>query len=782
MLRGSCAGTVYEGARQDKLEGCVASHPPLAPGAEIADRYLVEAPLGRGGMGAVYRVMDRVLGEPVALKLMDGVHDPAAVERFRREVRLARRITHRNVARTFDIGEHGGVPFLTMELVPGESLSARISRDGKIATPVAIDIVNQVCDGLTAAHEAGVIHRDLKPANVLVQGSGRAVILDFGIARAMGEVTLHPQGAPGTLAYMAPEQLGGDELDARTDLFALGVMLHQMLAGRLPRWGEPGDLISRIERELPDVFLTDQPLALQRLVLRLLERDPGKRPSSAASVQSLLTSAGRAGEEATTASPPRAALRAAAQSAEAERTEITALPERARSLAVLIFRERDGEGLGVEIAEGLVDALSRAQGLRVLSSSATARFGASAEPSSVGRELGVDLVVEGTVRRGGDTLRVTARCIETATGVQIWNERFEAGASELLALEDELGQRIAEALRVQLAITADRGRIDGPAVDLYLAGRRSLRASLDDASQTVSRALELAPEFRPAIAAHALASVRESLTAEQSDTSVRERLDAAVRRALEQAPDLPDSHLAAGLLATHRAEYAEAAGHLRRAVAIAPTFAQAQEYLGHLQCETGRADEGVRRLEMVLRLDPVAALAAADLARHYFFRGRTEDHRRAWGELVKRTQGTGPMLWQLELRLAAWRRDEVALRNMHARLSHAKGLGPGLLHAYAELVLAGRAEPSPLGRMLEVAREWQNLRFRSFANQLIAEALALGGEPQGALDAIERALDAALTDVEWLEQCPALVSLRSSDRLVGLVERTREKTRALWSA
>jgi serine/threonine-protein kinase len=750
------------------------SHPPLAPGTEIAGRYLVEALLGRGGMGAVFRVMDRVLGEPVALKLMDGVQgDPVAVERFRREVRLARRITHRNVARTFDIGEHGGVPFLTMELVSGQSLSARIREAGRLDAREALGVARSICSGLTAAHEAGIIHRDLKPANVLLDASGRVVILDFGIARAMGEATLHSQGVPGTPAYMAPEQLTGDSLDGRTDLYALGVILHQMLTGRLPRWGEPGALLARLERELPEVFLTEHTPEVQGAVLRLLARDPARRPATAREVERLL---GGTPDAASTVP-----ARLASNAPRAERTEISSLPEAARSLAVVPFRDREDEGLGVEIAEGLVDALSRAHGLRVLSSSATARFGTSADPQEVGRELGVDLVVEGSVRRLGDGLRVTARCVDAGTGVQVWNERFEIARVELLALEDELGQRIAEALRVELTIAKDRGLIAADALQLYMAGRSALRASQLDSAQTFTRALQLAPGFRPAIAAHALASVRDSLTAERSEEGTQERLEATVARALREAPDLPDSHLAAGIFATNCAKYAEAAQHLRRAVALAPTFAVAQEYLGRFQCEAGRAEEGIRRLELVLRLDPLLAIGAANLVRHYFFRGREDDRRRVFDELVRRTGGTGPVIWQLELRHAAWQRDVPALGAVLERLTHASGTGPLILRAYGELVLSGDPAGLPLERMLDVADTWQNLRFRSFANQLIAEALASCGSTGGALDAIERAADAALTDVEWLEWCPVLSALRTEPRFVGVLERVRERTFGLWS-
>ena len=262
---------------------------PLEAGERFANRYVVLRMLGVGGMGAVYAVRDDAVGETVALKILTldvGGRSTEVLERFRREVRVARRVTHRNVARTFDLGEHGGIHFLTMELVEGESLDARLARQGRLPIAVGAEIAIQICEGLAAAHAAGVVHRDLKPANVLCARSGRVVLTDFGIARALADdgasAKVKTAGIVGTPAYMAPEQVSGGVADARADLYALGVVLYELVTGELPFDGDSpmAAAVARLLRdpEDPRTHMPDLPAELAALVLRCLAREPAGRP------------------------------------------------------------------------------------------------------------------------------------------------------------------------------------------------------------------------------------------------------------------------------------------------------------------------------------------------------------------------------------------------------------------------------------------------------------------------------------------------------------------------
>lgn len=266
---------------------------PLEPGL-FAERYLLQRVLGRGGMGTVYEARDEVRGEVVALKVLEaaGPRRPVALERFRREAALARRITHPHVARMYELGSHQGRSFLTMEFVEGEDLKAKLAREGALKPEQAARITWAVCSGLGAAHAAAVVHRDLKPANVLLERGGRVVLTDFGIARAMEEEPsesglTHVHGMVGTPQYMAPEQLTDERVDARTDIYAVGLLLYEMLVGE-PAFRQSTSLkaaFERLDRPPPDPREhRDVPSALAELVRWCLAQSPEKRPSGAAEV------------------------------------------------------------------------------------------------------------------------------------------------------------------------------------------------------------------------------------------------------------------------------------------------------------------------------------------------------------------------------------------------------------------------------------------------------------------------------------------------------------------
>ena len=252
----------------------------LEKGQVFAGRYEIEKHIGEGGMGAVYRVHDREVDETIALKLLlsTATQGSEVVERFRREVRLARRVTHRNVARTYDLGEHEGLRFLTMEYIRGESLRQVLHRKRQLTPGCASALAVEIFAGLSAAHDAGIIHRDLKPANILLERGGRVVITDFGIARASeAEATLRTGKLMGTPAYMSPEQVAGTPIDHRADLYAAGLILYEMLTGQLPFVGENsiGVALARLAQEPrhPREFVATLPDGLPELVLNLLARE-----------------------------------------------------------------------------------------------------------------------------------------------------------------------------------------------------------------------------------------------------------------------------------------------------------------------------------------------------------------------------------------------------------------------------------------------------------------------------------------------------------------------------
>jgi serine/threonine-protein kinase len=262
----------------------------FAPGTLIADRYRIISPLGRGGMGEVFRADDLTLGQPVALKFLpDSMIDNSMLERFRNEVRIARRISHPNVCRVYDIGETDNQVFLSMEYVDGEDLSSLLRRIGRLPRDKALEIARKICAGLAAAHDKGVLHRDLKPSNIMLDVRGEVLIMDFGLAGLVHEIEDMRSGTP---AYMAPEQLAGNEVTARSDIYALGLVLYELFTGKPVFEGKTHDEIMRVRRESsphrPSTLIRDLDPAVEMVILRCLEEEPDNRPSSALIVSAAL--------------------------------------------------------------------------------------------------------------------------------------------------------------------------------------------------------------------------------------------------------------------------------------------------------------------------------------------------------------------------------------------------------------------------------------------------------------------------------------------------------------
>lgn len=745
------------------MAGSSAPEPTLAPGSVFAGRYVIEAKLGAGGMGAVHRVFDRALGEHVALKTLLGPReDDRARERFRDEVRLARRITHPNIARTFDFGSHSDIDYLTMELLAGQSLRALLAKQAPLARTRALSITRQLCEGLRAAHAVGVVHCDLKPQNIVVENDSRVVILDFGIASSVRDTRTEDEVA-GSPAYMDPAVLSGAPPSFGTDLYAIGLVLHEMLSGHLPNWnGSERDPVARLGGVVPQLGLHGQPDALIDLVRRLLLAAPEARPASAAEVLAVLDSL----DEERTRTGPVFAL--------AETERFAPLPAQDKTLAVLPFAAQgDDARLGADLAHELTDTLARTRGLRVLASRSGEALPASDGAESAGRALGADLVVEGTLRRNGNELRITARLVEVASGVQVWTERFDARFEDALALTERTAQRVTEALRLELSLRRGNEPGSARALELYLEGRRAHRRLDPDAAAITAAAVDALPDFPPALALHALVLVRRIFSFAPGERAAAER---AVARALEQAPELAETQLAAGILAAYDAHYSASARLLRNAVRSAPTFADAQEYLGQLELEAGLFDEGRERIELALALDPRSPLAAAVRWRHVVFEGKT-DPGPAWADLVRRTGSSGPSLRLWQTREALWSRR---LAEVPRFVEPRDASTASKLVTIASYVVGGRPKPDIDAAVEQLLAETRVPRFAALLHQMTAEAWLALERSDAALAHICAAAEHALIDVEWLERCPSLRSLATDPGFAELSRAVRDRARAIW--
>jgi serine/threonine-protein kinase len=444
-------------------------------------------------------------------------------------------------------------------------------------------------------------------------------------------------------------------------------------------------------------------------------------------------------------------------------------PRFERRLAILPFQYRgpaEHAYLADAMTDDLVDELARVRGLVVLSSGATRGFKDQRDPRALRKDLGADAVVDGSMQTDGKKIRISARLDDASTGTQIWNDRFEGGLEDVFALQDSMRRRIAESLRVGLTTAARRGDAPPEAVDCYLRARVRLRAvnyiGPEGALPLLERALELAPDFAPAVAAHATARVRAwFLLGADQGADAEQEARAAVARALSLAGDLAETHHAAGSLALNDGNVPLALQELNAALAIAPTYVDSLESLGLLECEIGRTTDGKAKLRAALDLDPTIVSAPGELARQALLDGDEETFRRMTEELTaKHAQLPVPVL-QLVLRAAAWKRDFARLREIVASFPPTGAAALTMLGLYAR-TCTGETTPEEAADMLEAyAKRAASPRFLSLVQQGMAEAFAVAGALDLAEEALRRAADARLVDVRWLDRCPALDPIRS---------------------
>jgi serine/threonine-protein kinase len=753
----------------------------LALGTLFAGRYEVQAMLGHGGMGAVYRVRDVKLDEVVALKLLT-LEGEVAIDRFLREVRLARRVTHPNVARTHDFGEDEGVRFLTMELVEGGTLDDLLGRQGVLPADRVAAFGAAIAAGLAAAHAAGVVHRDLKPGNVMLTADERVVITDFGIARATSgdRVGKETQAVVGTPTYMAPEQVSGGPVDARADLYALGAMLFELATGATPFEGDDAIAVAvaRLHEEAPDPReRVAMPDALANLIMRCMAREPAARPTSAGDVHHALT--GLAGLRSVTATTP---------SGSSVLSLYAPMTPGRRAVAVLPFIYRgssEHDYLGDGLAEELIDVLSRTKGLKVLSSGATRRFADDRDPRRIGSELDAEAVVDGTVQLSGDRVRLSARLIDTHDGEQRWSDRFDGRFEDVFALQDQMGKRLAEALRVEITANAYSKSAPTEAIELYLRARKLLRSDImvraEEAVALLDESLQLAPGFAIAVAAHAMASVR-AWWGTDADVDGRRaaRARSSVERAVAQVPDLAETHQAQAMLAVQSGDFRTVAMALHRVLEIAPTMAEAHQYLGDIQMEAGREKEGRKRLALALELDPSLIVCHLPLARDAVFDGRLDEAAEHIAYLERAYPSPPlPILFSY-FRVALYEGDIDRAKAIRGRIAELDGEASQRMVLITGLAFENELLFDIEALLIEIEQWLANARFTALIQQLFVEVFCVSGAHELALTVLERAAAGILIDISWLRRCPLFVELRSDPRFVEVQRIVAQRAADVW--
>ena len=653
---------------------------------ELGTRYRVEKLLGQGGMGQVYKAYDKELGRIVALKVLrpEFAADPTAKERFKQELLLASKVSQKNILRIHDLGEADGLKFISMAFIEGEDLHQVLERCGRLPVERAVSIVGQLCEALRAAHAEGVVHRDLKPQNILIGAGDHVYVSDFGLAKSLeASVTgmTHPGTVLGTPRYMAPEQVEGGKVDHRTDLYAVGLILHEMVTGEAPFSADSamGEMFRRVKETPKDARVANPevPEYLAKVILRCLEKEPDHRyqsaeeilsdlrlekaSSAARSLRVPLPSYGRRSwfimsglaaavalalgllflgipglrERLTHLVGDTAASRGAASSG------------KEKFVAILPFRVvGEDTSLGY-LADGLVDGLSAKlfamKEVRLASTAATEKIDPRQPQEKIARELGITLLIRGTIQAGGGKIDVVVNLDDVAGRRRILSQEFSGVRQDLLTMEDQIYNKLLDALALkpgagELAHGALHPTENVEAYDLYLRGRNAIHGgwnpkNVQTALEDYEQALQKDPTF--ALAYTGLADAYLAMYYNQKNGAWTQRALAAGLQARRLDENLPEAHFSLGEIYRVTGKTAESLAELKRALERAPNSDEGYRRLGQAYLHSGRKDEALQAHLKAIELNPYYWLNYYALGQAYSHLGDNEKALSAFHKVVE---------------------------------------------------------------------------------------------------------------------------------------------------
>ncbi len=781
----------------------------------FAGRYEIIEELGAGGMGRVYRAHDTKLNEEVALKLIkpEIAAEKRVVERFRNELKVTRKITHPNVCRVHDLGEEGETLYITMEYVKGEDLKSVIHRMVVLTAGKAVSIARQVAEGLGAAHKLGIIHRDLKPGNIMIDKEGQAKIMDFGIARSLAGGGTTAEGAIiGTPEYMSPEQVEGKEADQRSDIYALGIILFEMVTGRLPFEGDtPFSIANKQKNEPPPDprKLNPQiPAELDRVILRSLEKVKEKRYqttgeflSDLAAVEEALPKAERisalprpkTSREITVKFTPKRlvvpgivflALLAAGIILWRVIPRKAAAPAKPaeHSIAVLPFDDlspkKDYDYLCEGIPDTLIQALTRLKDLRVPARTSAFSFrGKNLDIKKIAQTLNVETVLRGSVQVIGDRLRVTPQLIDARSGSYLWSDRFDRKLEDIFAIQDEIAQDVVKALKIKLLGGEGRSLIKNytanlEAYNLYLQGRyfwnKRTTEDIKKAVDYFSRAVENDSSYAPAYVGLADCYLMLPLYGNLPTKEFTLRAKSAISKALEVDEQLPEAYASlAKIKEWDDWDWKGAEKDYRRSIELNPNYATAHHWYSVSLTFVGRLGEAIAEIQKAIEIDPLSLVIKSTLGDELYFRG---EYDRAIGE-YRSTLELDKDFGEAHVWLAKCYRQKGMLGEAVSEFEMAAALEGNSARilgdlGYAYALTGNKAKAREiLGKILDRSRQGLSVNYQA---ALIYYGL---GDKEKTFAALEQAYQQDEVYIRYLKVEPAWQSLRSDDRFRVLLKK-----------
>jgi serine/threonine-protein kinase len=761
----------------------------LLGGTTFAGRYQIIEELGRGGMGVVYKAQDTKLKRTVALKFLppELTHISEIKERFVREAQAAAALDHPNICTVYEFDEAEEKTFISMAYIEGQSLKKKIESE-ELELDEALRIATQVAEGLQEAHKKGIVHRDIKSANIMVTEKGESKIMDFGLARVAGGTLVTKDGTTmGTVAYMSPEQARGEEVDHRTDIWSLGVVLYEMFSGQLPFKGEHDQAVvySILNKKPKSIteLKASIPMSIEQVVSKALEKNPDERYQQ---IEDLLEDLRSISEgivpegvrvrlrKAKLLRRKRAILYAGVACVLVIMTVIaiglfTGRAEAIDSIAVLPLENLTGDSEQEYFVDGVTDELighlGQISALRVISRTSVMRYKETDKSlSEIARELNVDAVVEGSVQQVGESVRIRVQLIDALPEEKnLWGQTYERAKNDVLVMYSEVTRAITDEIQVKLTseeatLLANTRQVDPAAYDAYLKGQfhwsKFTPRDIDMALQYFEAALEKDPGFALAHAGVAQVWVGRNQFGLVLSSEATPKAKAAALKALELDNTLAEAHNALALICWSEWDWEGAEVSFRRTIELNPSFPEARAFYSHLLFVLHRRDEAMVQIESALELDPFNPMFQSLYGMELMFLRHHDEAIELFQNVLKTEPNHGIALGNLYEVFHQKQMYEKSLETLKTFLATI-----GFLEGENALT-QGYEEDGYAGAMTKVAEAWEEVFSVAYVSpDLISDMYILAGNVEKALDWLEKAIELRDPNLPYIGITPHIVDL-----------------------